>query len=178
MAITRSKKTEILDLLEKKVFVQDSVVLLTTKDSKEKLNAENNFKFRKEAREKGLIIKIVKNSFLKKMFPNLGKIEGQTYLAYLEKTEKTDEVIVPKNIIKIVQDNFSDYFGILGSVIKKDIYDTQKTIALSKTLTKKESLAKIAGLLKTITAKVAISIKEIPSQVARATNQVAKKKSA
>jgi large subunit ribosomal protein L10 len=111
------------------------------------------------------------------MFENLpDKLKGQTYLAYLENGESSNEVAVPKSIVKSVEENFSKNFQIYGAVVNGEFFDTKQTINLSKVPSKEDSMAMIAGSISQIISRIALVINEIPSSTARAINEVAKQK--
>lgn len=175
MATSKAKKQVVLSLLENEVKNQKSVIFLTTKNAQETLNAEKNFKLRKQARNSGVVIKVVKNSLLKKTFPDLDNLEGQTYMAFLE-IGPGDEVQVPKAMVDIVKTGFEKEFQIIGSLVAGEIYDEAKTKILANTLTKEESLSQIAGSLQQIIAKIALTVKEVNSSLARGVDAVKNKK--
>jgi large subunit ribosomal protein L10 len=167
MAISYSKKVALMDLLNEQVNPQKSVLFLTTYNSKAALNSELNFSFRKSARNKGVMLKVIKNTLIKKSFDNIPDLVGPTYIAYMEDKSKSDEILTAKVVVDLVKKDFQENFAIIGSVVNGEFYNSPKTIQLSNTSSKEESLSQIAGLLNRITAKVAIGIKEVPSSIAR-----------
>lgn len=60
MAISYSQKVAILDHLVNEVAPQKSIVMLTTKDTKESLDADLTTQFRKKSRESGVELKVFK----------------------------------------------------------------------------------------------------------------------
>lgn len=173
MAITIKEKQHILELLQNHVAPQKSVVILSTNNSKSSLDSTKNFGFRSSARKKGIIIKVVKNTLISKIF-DTPDLVGQTLLAFLENKEESDEVAVPKSIVSIIKDDYDDNLQIIGSIVNGEYYDSTKTITLSQTSTKLESLSMVAGLLNSITARIAIATKEVPSSVARGVSEISK----
>lgn len=169
MAITRIKKEAIFAELNTDIASQKAVVLLTTKDSKDSLNAVSNTSFRRQLRNAGVKVQVIKNTLINKAFESAPQLDGPTYVSYLVDGSDSDEVTVPK-IVSGIMKEYSDSISILGSVVNGEFYDKAQTIQLSKTSTKEESLAKIAGAINSITAKIAISVKEIPASVARGVN--------
>jgi large subunit ribosomal protein L10 len=167
MAISHSQKVVILDALNSNVATQKSVVLLTTNKAEVSLDSELTFKIRRDARSKGIAIKVVKNTLIQKAFESAPKLIGPTYLAYLVDGSNSDEIGVPKSMVELVTADFKDNFSILGSVVNGEFLDTATTIQLSKTLTKEQSLAKIAGLMNSFAAKIALTVKEVPASTAR-----------
>ena len=177
MATTRIKKEEIVEFLTNSVATQKSVVLLTTKDSKKSLDSETNTDFRKQARNLGIIVKVVKNTITKKVFPTVAKLDGQTYIAYAENFENTDEITVPKIIIKLGIGDFKDNFTVVGAMVNGEFYNSSDAIKLSLVPSKQESMAMVAGTLKALMAKVPTLVKEVSSKLARSVNEVSKQKS-
>lgn len=181
MAISRNQKVETLARLKETVASQKAVVLLTTLDSKETLDASKNVDLRKKSAEKGMKMEIVKNTLIPLAFEKTGNIPaitGQTFLVYMKDHEDTDEVTVPKNIVDIIKGDFKDNISVLGAVVGDEFYDKAKTIALSKTLTKADSMAMIAGLLQQIGGgKIATLVQEVPASIARGVKEVANQKS-
>jgi large subunit ribosomal protein L10 len=173
MAITRIKKEAIFAELNSEIASQKAVVLLTTKDSKENLNSVSNSAMRRVLRKSGIKVQVIKNTLINKTFEGTPKLTGPTYVTYLVDGKDSDEVTVPKAISDALKE-FSDSISILGSVVNGEFYNKSQTIQLSKVSTKEESLAKIAGALNSITAKIAISVKEIPASVARGVNAYSK----
>jgi|GEM_PF-1001438 len=177
MAITRIKKEEIVDFLQTKVATQKSVVLLTTKGAEKSLDSELNTNFRKQARNLGIVVKVVKNTITKKIFSDVEKLEGQTYLAFAEDYEITDEITVPKIIIKLSSDDFKENFSVVGAIVNGQFYNSADAIKLSKVPTKQESMSMVAGTLKALMAKVPTLVKEVSSKLARSVNEVKNQKS-
>lgn len=166
MAISYQEKKAIFELLQNEVASQKAVLFISTKDAKETLNSESNFNFRKTARQQGIVVRVVKNTLLSKVF-DIPTLTGQTIVAFLENKEQGDEVTVPKAIVTMIDADFKNTFSIVGSVVNGEYLDTSRTQMLAHTSTKDESLSKIAGLLQSITAKIAIGIKEVPTSTAR-----------
>jgi large subunit ribosomal protein L10 len=174
MAISHNQKVAILDNIHSDVATQKAVMLITTQNAEESLNASSNMQFRKEARTKGIIIKVVKNTLIQKAFETVPQLVGPTYIAYLENKEASDEITVPKVIVELVNKDFKDKFSVLGSVVNSEFLDKEATILLSKTSSKEESLAKIAGGINQLATKLAIAIQEIPSGVVRGVSEYSK----
>ncbi len=173
MAITRIKKEAIFAELNSEIASQKAVVLLTTKDSQSSLNSVSNTSMRRELRNSGVKVQVIKNTLINKTFEGAPKLVGPTYVSYLLDGNNSDEVTVPKIITKVLKE-YSDSISILGSVVNGEFYNRAQTIQLSNVSTKEESLAKIAGAINSITAKIAISVKEIPASVARGVNAYSK----
>jgi large subunit ribosomal protein L10 len=167
MAVSKVQKQAIYAGLTDGIATQKSVVILTTKGSEANLNANSNFQLRKDARAKGIKLQVIKNTLINKAFEGVPPLTGVTLLAYLVDGSASDEVTVPKELIKLVNGDFKAEVSVLGSVVNGEFYDRAKTIALSKVSTKEESLAKIAGALNQITARIAIAVKEVPTSIAR-----------
>ncbi len=113
------------------------------------------------------MIQMFKNSLIKRVFPQLPELSGQTYLAYMFDTTRSDEVSVAKGIVDLVSKDFKVNFDFIGSVVVGEFYDKALTVKLAKTPTKEESMAVVAGAIKNIIAKIAIGIKEVPASIAR-----------
>lgn len=177
MATTRIKKEEIVEFLQTSVATQKSVVLLTTKGTDKSLNSEQDTTFRKQARNLGIVVRVVKNTITKKVFPTVEKLEGQTYIAFAQDFENTDEITVPKIIIKLSTDDFKDNFAVVGAVVNGEFYNSTDAIKLSLVPTKQESMAMVAGTLKALMAKVPTLVKEVSSKLARSVNEVKNQKS-
>ena len=176
MATSRTKKEEIVKFLQDSVVVQKAVVLFGTKDVKDSLNAEKNQSFRHEANAQGLVIKVVKNTIIKKLFPSVPELSGQTYLAFLGNPAQSDEITTPKGIVGLVDKEFKDNFEIIGAIVNDEYLDKNSTIKLSSTPSKQDSMGMAAGAIKQIIAKLAMTINEIPSSVARGVEAVSSKK--
>jgi large subunit ribosomal protein L10 len=169
MAVLKSKKQAIFAELTNEIATQKAVVLLTTKDSTENLTAQSNTDLRRVLRKSGIKVQVIKNTLINKAFADAPTLVGPTYLTYMVDGSDTDEVTVPKEVTKILKD-FADNISLYGSIVNGEFLDKAKTIQLSKVSTKEESLAKIAGALNSITAKIALSIKEVPASIARGVN--------
>lgn len=177
MPTSKIKKHEILKRLLERVKTQKSILLLSSTGKEENLDAEKNYKFRKEARTNGVIIEVVKNTLIARMFENLpDKLKGQTYLAYLEDGENSDEISVPKSVVGSVEGDFAKNFEIYGAIVNGEFLDTTQAIGLSKVASKNDSMAMVAGTINQIIAKIALTIKEIPASTARAVAEVSKQK--
>jgi large subunit ribosomal protein L10 len=174
MAISYNQKVAVLDHLTTSVASQKAIVLLTTKNSNESLSANLNSQFRKEARQNGIVLKVVKNTIIQKAFTDVPTLEGPTYLAYLTPDIESDEIKVPKSIVPLVKNNFADNFNIVGSIVNGSFLDSEETISLSKTPSKEESMAKVAGGVNQLASKIAISINEIPSKIVRVVSAYSK----
>lgn len=168
MAVSHAKKVEIVQDLENAVVPQKAVVILTTHGAEQSLDSTANFQARKEARTKGVVLKVVKNTLIKRSFQSVPDLVGPSYLAYLQDSDQSDEVTVPKIIVDIVNKDFKNQFGIVGSVVNGEFYDSAKTEVLSKTPTLQDSMAMLAGALNQLATKIAIGVKEVPTGLARA----------
>ena len=169
MAVLKSKKQAIFAELTNEIATQKAVVLLTTKDSTENLTAQSNTDLRRVLRKSGIKVQVIKNTLINKAFADAPTLVGPTYVTYMVDGSNSDEVTVPKEVTAILKD-FADNISLYGSIVNGEFLDKAKTIQLSKVSTKEESLAKIAGALNTITAKIALSIKEVPASIARGVN--------
>lgn len=175
MALTRSEKENVLKELEAQVKVQKSVVLLTTKEAGEAVDSTKNFEFRKTVKNEGATVKIVKNTLIERLFDSVPGLTGQTYLTYLDDIEKSDEVAVPKIVVDLVKKDYKDNFNIVGSVINGEFMSPEDTIKLSKVPSFNDSMAMVAGSLQQVTAKIATSLNQVPSGVARGVDAYSKK---
>lgn len=168
MATSRAKKTAILQKL-KQVKRQKSIFLFTAGGNEPSvLNAEKNHALRSAARrsDSPVVIQLVKNTLLAKVF-DLPKLSSQTYISYLEDESKSNEVIVPKIMVKILE-KFKDETTILGSIINGEFCDPAKTLVLANTPTLQESMATLAGMLQQgFAAKIARAVQEVPAGIAR-----------
>ncbi len=161
MATPKSKKTNIVNLLKNEVSSQKSIVFVTTKDTKKTVNSIANFDLRSKSYHSGLKVSIVKNSLIQKSFNTVSKLTGQTYMAYLIKTEDTNEVIVPKLFIKMISSDFPDQFNVVGALINGEFVDAAEAIKYSNIPTKDESLGMVAGALNQVAAGIARAVKAI-----------------
>ena len=176
MPISKNKKNEIVGFLQSDVNSQQSVVLVTTKGADTTIVAQTNFDLRKQANDAGLKIQVIKNSLIEKNFKDVSGLSGQTYVAFLKNKEETNEVIVPKLFIKIIEDGFKDNLKIVGAIINGEFVDAAKAEQYAKVPTKDESIGQIAGSINSIMAKLAMVIKEVPASTARAISEVSKTK--
>lgn len=168
MAITKNQKNDILKHLNADVVTQKGIVLISTRDAKTTLDSLKNFELRSSCRKESIVIEVCKNSLIQKALPQIDiKLVGQTYLAYLENSTQTDEVTVPKVIKKKLEKEFADHFSIIGSVINGEFYNPAQTRAIAEVPSFDNSMAMIAGALNQITAKIALSINELPASIAR-----------
>ena len=174
MAISRQQKTVILDKLSNNVATQKSVILLTSNNVAKSLNSELTFKVRKQAHDLGIEIKVVKNTLIQKTFSEVPQLTGPTYLAYLLDKTLSDEVTVPKEIVNLIKKEFSENLNILGSVVNGSYLNEEQTKVLSKTPSKQDSITVLAVLLNQFTTKIALTIKEVPSQVSRGVSEYSK----
>ncbi len=175
MPVTRAKKVTILDILTNNVATQKSVLFLTTKNTRATVDATTNQKFRMAVRSKGVMVQVVKNSLLNRVFPSLPKLSGQTYLAYMFDPQQSDEVSVAKNILDLVAKDFKFHFDVVGSVVVGNFYEKAQTLELAKVPTKEQSMAMVAGAINSLIAKIAIGIKEVPASLARGISEYNKK---
>ncbi len=168
MAITKNQKSTILNQLTGEIGSQKAVVLITTRDTKTPLNANKTTEFRFAVRKAGIVVKVCKNTLIQKAFPDISEnLVGQTFITFLENGSASDEVTVPKVITEAIKKEFSDNFNIIGSVINGEYCNAEKTQAIAKVPTHKDSMAMVASTLNQITAKIAIGIKEVSASVAR-----------
>jgi ribosomal protein L10 len=182
MATSKAQKVATLSLLQEVVAPQKAVVFLTTLGAEATLNASQNVEIRQKANKNNVLLKVIKNTLIQKTF---GKAEGfpesivgPTFVVFAKPGEN-DEIMVPKAIVEIVANEFKDQFKILGSVVNGEFYNSEKTIALAKTPSKLESMAKLAGVLQQLGGgKLASLLKEVSAQTARAIGEVAKTKTA
>lgn len=178
MARKRAYKVDLMSKLEEQVASQKSVVLLTTNGAKVSLNSDMNVDFRRKAMESGVKIQILKNTLTRRLFEGVPDLQGQTYISYLKNADESDEIAVPKVVVELVKSKeFKDSFNIVGAVVNGEFIDHNQTEILSNTPTREDSFAMAAGAIKSIAAKIAMLTKEIPTKVARATNEMSKTKS-
>lgn len=177
MAVSHAQKVTIFQDLKNSVSTQKAVLVLTTRGTEATLNSEKNTQFRQEARKSGVILKVFKNTLIQKTFSNVPDLIGQTYLAYLEDKNQSDEIKVPKSIVGLISKDFKENFIVIGSVVNGEFLDKNQTVQLSKTPSLQDSMAMVAGSLNQIATKLAVVIKEIPSSVARGISEVQKIKS-
>jgi ribosomal protein L10 len=161
MAISKTKKNAILNDLSINVNEQKSVVLVTTKGVEKTVNAKTNFDLRSKANTAGVKVRVVKNSLIEKNFEGVKNLSGQTYVAYLNDKAQTNEVIVPKIFIKMIDADFKDNFKVVGAIINGEFVDSLEAIKYSNIPTKDESLAMIAGAVNQIAAGVARAVKAV-----------------
>jgi large subunit ribosomal protein L10 len=166
MAITKIKKNAILSDLQVNVNEQKSVVLVTTNGVEKTVNAKTNFDLRSKANTAGVKVKVIKNSLIEKNFAGVEKLSGQTYVAYLGDKSLTNEVIVPKIFIKMLDTDFKDNFKVVGAIINGEFVDAAEAIKYSNIPTKDESLAMIAGAVNQIAAGIARAVKAVSEQKA------------
>ncbi len=167
MAISKSKKNAILKDLSINVNEQKSVVLVTTKDVVKTVNAKTNFNLRSKANTAGVKIRIIKNSLIEKNFEGVNKLSGQTYIAYLNDKTETNEVIVPKIFIKMIDTDFKDNFKVIGAIINGEYVDAVEAIKYSNIPTKNESMAMIAGAVNQIASGIARAVQAVADQKAK-----------
>ena len=177
MAVSRKKKESIYSELKNIAESQKAVLVLTTKGAAVSLNSEYNTNFRKESRKSGVVLQVVKNTIINKVFESVPSLIGQTYLAYLDEGQQGDEIRVPKTVVGLLGKDFKDNFLVLGSVVNGEFYDSEKTKLLAQTPSLEDSMAMVAGSINQIATKLALVIKEIPSSVARGVSEVQKIKS-
>jgi large subunit ribosomal protein L10 len=175
MALSKRKKTEILGEIDNQVKIQKSVVLLTTKEAKNSIDSQANFEIRKKAHEQGVKLRIVKNTLVQKSFENVPELVGQTYLGYLNDPEKSDEVTVPKVLVEIVgKKDYKDSISIVGAVVNGEFMDAKDTISLSKVPSFDDSMSMVAGSISQVISKIALSVNELPTGIARGVSEASK----
>jgi large subunit ribosomal protein L10 len=175
MAVTHQKKVDIVRELQDLVLPQKTCVLLSTNGAEDSIDSSDNFELRFSARKNGVVVKVVKNTLIKIVFPQSPDLAGQTYLAYLENPESGDEVTVPKIIVDLVKEKFETKFNILGSVVNGEFLDSRNTTLLSKTPSFNQSMATLAATLNQFASKIAVGVKEIPASIARGVNAMSTK---
>jgi len=173
MAITRNQKVQILEELQSGASAQPTVVLLTTNDAKKSLDSATNTEIRQTARKGGVKISVVKNTLIRRSFESVPELVGPTYVAYMVNSTNVDEITVPKMMVDVIK-TYKDQISVLGSVVNGDFYSAEQTIALSKVPSFTDSMAMVAGSLNALTAKLARTIKEVPSSVARGVSEYSK----
>ncbi len=176
MAVSHIQKVQIFNQLKEQVSAQKAILLITTKETQTTVNAKVNFEIRSQAYKNGVNLQVVKNTLIQKAFDTVPKLSGQTYLAYLQDKENSDEITVPKIVVGLLSKDFKDNFNVLGAIVNGEFYDSAMTLALSKTPSLKDSMGMVAGSLNQITTKLAIAIKEIPSSLARSIGEIQKQK--
>ena len=178
MAITKAQKVSLLQDLADNVVSQKSVVLLNTDGVKVNLTAQTNSDLRKKADEQGVRLKIVKNTLIRRSFPDLDipEFTGQTFMAYSTSApEETDEVSVAKAIVGIVKSDFKDNVNVFGAVVDGKFLDSVGAVTLSNTPTKQDSLATVAVMMSQLAGgKVATLVKEVTNKVARGVGEYSK----
>lgn len=174
MAVSKVKKQAIYAELTSEIAKQKAVVLLTTKDAESSLNSASNFELRKKSYDAGVKIQVIKNTLINKAFESVPTLVGPTYIAYMLDIDKSDEVTVPKIMVELISKTFKSNFNVVGAVVNGEYYNPSKTVQLSKVSTHKESMARIAGSLNQITAKIAIAVKEVPASIARGVDAYSK----
>ena len=88
-------------------------------------------------------------------------MSGQTYMAYLSNVEDTNEVIVPKLFIKMLDKNFKDQFNVVGALINGEFVDATEAIKYSNIPTKLESLGMVAGAINQIASGIARAVQAV-----------------
>jgi ribosomal protein L10 len=161
MAISKLKKDKIFNILTTEVKKQKSIVLVTTKNSKVSVDSVSNFKLRSQSFQSGIKVNIVKNTLIEKAFGGVTGLSGQTYIAYLDNSQETNEVIVPKIFIKMIDKDFADQFKVVGALINGVFVDAGEAIKYSNIPTKTESISMIAGCINQIASSLARGIKAI-----------------
>ncbi|MEM1311987.1 MAG: 50S ribosomal protein L10 [Patescibacteria group bacterium] len=174
MAITRRRKEQIYNELKDSIASQKAILVLTTKGSEVSLSSELSTAFRKDSRKSGIVIQVIKNTLVNKVFDSLPKLDGQTYIAYLEKNLESDEIKVPKGVVGLVDSEYKDKFQVVGSIINGEFYDSARTHQLSKTPSLEESMSMVAGSINQLSTMMAVSIKEIPASVGRGVCEIQK----
>jgi ribosomal protein L10 len=178
MAKTRVQKEETLDYLKSNLAVQKSIMFLTTNKAEQPLTADLNVGFRKDAFALGVRVKVFNNNLLKQVFDVIPEdITGQTYVTYLHDKDASDEITVAKSVVTLLKkDEYKDCFVVVGAVLEDKFLNETEAKVLASTMTKDESMATVAGLIKSILAKPAILVKEISAKTARAVDAVSKQK--
>lgn len=178
MAKTRVQKEETLDYLKSNLAVQKSILLLTTNKAEQSLTADLNVGFRKDAFALGIRVKVFNNNLLRQVFDVIpDSITGQTYVTYLSDKDASDEITVAKNVVTLLKkDEYKDCFKVVGAVLEDKFLNETEAKVLADTMTKDESMAMFAGMIKSILAKPAILVKEISAKTARAVDAVSKQK--
>jgi large subunit ribosomal protein L10 len=164
MAISKIKKNAILQDLKVNVNDQKSVVLVTTNGVEKTIDAQTNFDLRSKANTAGVKVKVIKNSLIEKNFEGVDKLSGQTYIAYLSDKTESNEVIVPKIFIKMIDTDFKNNFKVVGAIINGEFVDAVEAVKYSNIPTKDESLAMIAGAVNQIAAGIARAVKAVADQ--------------
>lgn len=111
---------------------------------------------------------------IKRAFDNVPELKGPTYLAYLVDGSESDEITVPKAIVSTITKDFEDNLNIVGSIVNGEFVNFESTIILSKTPSKEESMARIAGDLNQLATRIAVSVKEIPTKIVRVISEYSK----
>ena len=181
MATSKVKKQQIISELEENVLPQKSVLFLSVSNTEETLNSSQNVSLRKEIRQQGIRLQMVKLNLVRNLFKEktnaFDDFKGQVYLAYKVKKEDSDEVSVAKSVVDTIKKDYEKSLNIFGSVVNGEFYNTQKTVQLSQTPTFDESMSMMAGAISTIISKNASLINQIPSGLARAIKAVSEQKS-
>jgi ribosomal protein L10 len=166
MAISKIKKTSILNDLQVNVNEQKSVVLVSTNSTEKTVDAATNFDLRSKANQAGVKVKVIKNSLIEKNFEGVKSLSGQTYIAYLNDQTLSNEVAVPKIFIKLIDTDFKDNFKVVGAIINGEFVDAIEAVKYSNIPSKDVSLAMIAGAVNQIASGVARAVKAVADQKA------------
>ena len=161
MATLRLKKHNIVNFLKDEISSQKSIVFVSTKDTKTTVNSKINFDLRSQSYHAGLKIQVIKNSLINKSFDSVKGLSGQTYMAYLTNVEDTNEVIVPKLFIKMLDKNFKDQFNVVGALINGEFVDATEAVKYSNIPTKLESLGMVAGAINQIASGIARAVQAV-----------------
>jgi ribosomal protein L10 len=161
MATSRLKKEKIIETIKTDISSQKSIVMVSTKGAAETVDAQANFDLRAKSHGLGIKLQVIKNSLIQKSFSDVKDLAGQTYVAYLNDATDSNEVVVPKLFIKLLDTDFPEKFKVVGAIINGEFVDSATAIKYSKIPTKDESMAMIAGAINQIAAGIGRAVKAI-----------------
>lgn len=169
----RVHKVEAIGELERLFREGDGIVLLNNKG----LTVEESQKLRRSLREKGVAVKIAKNTLVRMALANTGhdldaaespkagsirdKLVGPTVVAVgLE-----DPISPAKGVMDFLKDH-EGKLEVKGGILEKKVLDTDAVIALSKLPGREELIAKLLGSLQAPAQNMAYALNAAVSQFA------------
>ena len=144
MALTKDKKKKVIEKIEKSI--DDQKIMLFVGIAK--LKTKDLFGLKKDLREKGNTLSVVKKTLFKIASKNKGLsidpkgLNGEMAVVF----GNQDEISAAKAIDKFSKEN--ENLTILGGVFEKELIGRDKVIALAQIPSRIELLAKAVGSIK------------------------------
>lgn len=170
MAITKTKKQEILKELADKIDNQKSIVFIDYTGT----GVKDLSQLRNSLREKGNELKIAKKTLIGLAFKEKGleldgeSLDGQVAVVF----GYEDEISPSKTVFDFGKEHES--IKIIGGVLENTFYDAERTMQLAQLPSKNELLARLVGTLNAPVSNFVYVLSGVPKSFVQVLSQINK----